>query len=909
MTVLVPILLAAGTLVPDYFAIQNSFHDGAITGSEYATQLAGAIARPEETPPSLRTEQVGRGICLTTLALEALNAARDDAAAYDELARLFFRPPKQAAFVSPDGFFTIHYDTTGTHAVYQPTVDVNPADGVPDYVNRCAEIFDLSWRVEVDTLGFDPPGSDHGLGGSDNYDVYLHHYEGAYGVTFPEGPATEYPGRRAYYSHLFVDPTYSGFGYSDRLLPLKVTAAHEFQHACQFSYDTWEDSAWMEHCSTWMEDVVFDDVNDYVDYLPYFLSLPHKPLYLFDDLYPYGACVWAHFLDQKFGRDVIRLTWEQCINTTAQQGVDNVLRAMGASRDEAVAEFRIWNYFTGNRDDGQHYEEGASWPLVPFMADHAGLPVLNGAPVSGQAPASLACNYVRFRNLEELDSLRINFAGQSNRVWAASLIVPGAGSQPTEIGSLDLSGGQATGVVPLGEAGSVVMIPTCLSLSSGTYTYWVRDAYELFSLERIVVEDDLGNGDGRPDPGETLQIGAVFQNIAAQWPEISLTLSSADSLVTIVDGAATLALPEPGGTLESPPESLLVHVLPEVAYHRARFQLALGPPGLPPAMLVDFDLMLGLPPVLLVDDDGGATLERFITATFDSLGTQYDLWDDHASCFPEFPSAALDLGVYDAVVWFTGDAGNALSLDDITRVSGLLGDGSHLLLSGQDIAESLAVTAEGQALLAEIGISFDGKDGLAGVVGVDGDPVFGGLRFATFGTGLDGANNQTSRDRLTQSGDATICLNYQSGYPAAVRRESGDSRVLFVGFGIEAVVDNNPSVNTRRQFLSAALDYLIEGITVAEGPAPSVLRISGVWPNPTAGQIQAAVRVAGRAPALRVVLFDLAGRRVAELLDAKGAALPPVVSLRVPDATPSGAYLLRFETDGAREMRPLTLVR
>ena len=911
MMVLLPILLAAGTLVPDYFAIQNSFHDGTITGSEYAAQLAAAVARPEEVPASLRTERVGRGICLTTLVRDALEASRGDAA-HNNLARLFFRPPTQASFVSPDGFFTIHYDTTGAQAVYQPTTDVNPADGVPDYVNRCAEFFDLSWRVEVDTLGFDSPPSDLGLGGSDNYDVYLHHYD-AYGVTFPEGPSSQNPGRNDYYSHIFVDPTYSGFGYSDRLLPLKVTAAHEFQHACQFAYDVNENSAWMEHCATWMEDVVFDDVNDYVNYLPDFLSLPHKPLYWFNELYPYGACVWAHFLDQKYGRSVIEAVWEESIpnNLNAIGAVDNVLRSLGSSRDEAVAEFRIWNYFTGGRDDGAHYEEGSTWPLVPLMADHTELPVLDGAPVSEEAPASLACNYVRFTNLAALDSLRIHFAGQSGLAWAAGLIVPGAGSGAPEIGDIGLSGGQGTAVVTLGEAGSVILIPTCVSLASGTYTYWARDAYELFALSVVTVADDLGDGDSRVEAGESVHLGVAVTSIAAEWNDVVLSLATSDPAVNVIDGTAHLGPVVPGQTAESNPDSLLIEIAPSIENHRALFELSIGPTGDTPAMVLTFELMLGTPLLLIVDDDGGASLEQYLLATLDSLESLADVWDDQTGQFPDYPAATLDFAAYDAILWLTGDPGNALSEADIARVQNILEGGGHLLLSGQDIAESLSTSASGQALLADwIGVAYDGRENLHGILGVEADPVFGGLRFATSGYGFDGANNQASQDRLLVTGEATVSLTYQSGYPAAVRREADDSRLLFVGFGVEAVVDDNPSVNTRREFIAASLDYLVNGITGADGaPHATELRITGVWPNPTPGEIRAGVVATGMPAPLRVVLLDLAGRRVTELLHTTGSVLPPVLSLRIPDGTPNGAYLLRFDIDGSRRTLPVTLVR
>ncbi|MBN1424424.1 T9SS type A sorting domain-containing protein, partial [Candidatus Fermentibacteria bacterium] len=385
-------------------------------------------------------------------------------------------------------------------------------------------------------------------------------------------------------------------------------------------------------------------------------------------------------------------------------------------------------------------------------------------------------------------------------------------------------------------------------------------------------------------------------------------LTTTDPDLTIVDGEAMLGPVTIGGEVVCPPESIRIHVATGTENHRAPLRLAIGPAGETPAQLFDITLQIGTPPLLVFDDDDGQDREAYVAATLDSLGMLYDVWDDGLGLFPAYPLAELDFDPYDAVLWLTGDVGNTLDEADVARVHAILDGGGHLLLSGQDVAESLGTFSEGQALLAEVGIAWDGRENLSGIFGVEADPVFDGLKFATSGYGFDGANNQTSRDRLQVTGDAEVCLTYQTGHPAAVRREWGDARVLFVGFGVEAVVDNNPSVNTRREFLAAALDYLVNGITGAEVPSPTVLRITGLWPNPTTGEIRAALATPSLRSGLRVVLLDLAGRQVDELFDTEGL-VPPVLSLRLPDAMPSGAYLVRFETQGSRTTLPVTVIR
>ena len=86
---------------------------------------------------------------------------------------------------------------------------------------------------------------------------------------------------------------------------LRVTAAHEFFHAVQFAYDYAEDSWFMEATATWMEERVFDDVNDNRRYLPAGqLGVPGRPLDIFEDFgaAQYGNWVFFEYLSHRSAR-------------------------------------------------------------------------------------------------------------------------------------------------------------------------------------------------------------------------------------------------------------------------------------------------------------------------------------------------------------------------------------------------------------------------------------------------------------------------------------------------------------------------------------------------------------------------------------------------------------------------------
>ena len=92
-----------------------------------------------------------------------------------------------------------------------------------------------------------------------------------YGLTVPIDDIPSIPGIN-YTSYMEVHKDFAGFP-SEGLSGLKVTAAHEFHHAIQFCYNVRNgDKFFWEMTSTWIEDFIYPEINDYYQYLPYFFS-------------------------------------------------------------------------------------------------------------------------------------------------------------------------------------------------------------------------------------------------------------------------------------------------------------------------------------------------------------------------------------------------------------------------------------------------------------------------------------------------------------------------------------------------------------------------------------------------------------------------------------------------------------
>ena len=118
----------------------------------------------QHTPTALR--------CGTPYLLQAMDAASDlSTENLKGLGKLVQRRPStQHSLLMSSGHFRVHYDTEGSDAVDLTDDDGN---GIPDYIDLAATVLDSIWMLEVDQLGYNPPPSDNGLGGGDEYDVYI----------------------------------------------------------------------------------------------------------------------------------------------------------------------------------------------------------------------------------------------------------------------------------------------------------------------------------------------------------------------------------------------------------------------------------------------------------------------------------------------------------------------------------------------------------------------------------------------------------------------------------------------------------------------------------------------------------------------------------------------------------------
>lgn len=243
-----------------------------------------------------------------------------------------------------------------------------------DFAQEVLEWAEVSYQKEVLELGFSAPLADEGQGGDDGLDLYLATYAatngGAYTVP-SQVDSLQNDGRMACSAYIML---------YEEITPAKmpVYVAHELNHALQAAMD-FEELPWAwEVTATFIEDVVFDSVNDYYHFIPTFQENPDRSLAFFGGstnlpYYPYGASLFLHFLSEAYeeGSPGFTVTLWQ----TSEQGFVNdhdynepdmldALQGLTADQgglEQALGRFALWRARTGNRDDGQHFQEGKAW--------------------------------------------------------------------------------------------------------------------------------------------------------------------------------------------------------------------------------------------------------------------------------------------------------------------------------------------------------------------------------------------------------------------------------------------------------------------------------------------------------------------------------------------------------------------
>ncbi|MGM0587975.1 MAG: MXAN_6640 family putative metalloprotease [Bacteroidota bacterium] len=445
------------------------------------------------------------------------------------------------SYISPSGKFEIKY-TTSNPDDSVPTEDADNS-GVPDYVERAAQYADSSYYHQVDRIGFSDPILD-----SQPYEIRLQSTGGYYGYTSitsaPSGQSTTY---------IVVHNNFENFPSNDdpqgdQIGALKVTIAHEFKHAIQYVENRWagESDEWAEMDATLMEDITFDNVNDYYNYNRSSTSIFSNPTTSF---YPgsYEHAAWALYFVETADMQYWVNVWRDIKhnNTPLLPAMQQELEQSGRTFEEAYTENHLWHYASGpNRSPSNRgFEEREQYPHANATDEAQKVP---SQPFIKESINKLAAGYYDVRPQSDASGSVYVWFAYEEPLHLGILSYATGGSTSQRILSPNSSGLQLLKLDnsnwnEIERLGLVVTNPTYINPNSSHYISYQLGTGNDETIEQFVAGDIDGNGELESADIDLLQEQLVTNSASSFTPAELLFLDvSGNSTISSYDAALLL---------------------------------------------------------------------------------------------------------------------------------------------------------------------------------------------------------------------------------------------------------------------------------------------------------------------------------------------------------------------------------
>ena len=338
-------------------------------------------------------------------------------------------------------------------------------------------------------------------------------------------------------------------------------------------------------------------------------------------------------------------------------------------------------------------------------------------------------------------------------------------------------------------------------------------------LEDFGVNDEAGgNGDGIPEPGETVRLDFTLKNLWTPLGEVGVTVSADTEGIVITDDYSYLGDMESKEILDNSLDPMEFYVPDDFPVRRCYFTFHVsGDSGGGVTYTADttVEIWVGEVEILLVDDDQGVDIssnyEDYYLGALDSLKAVYHVWDKK-----DEPDTFYNFSDYKILIWFTGDHRDSIFSDtDIESLMTFLDNEGRLFLTSQDAVE---VLSSGDALRQQfltdyLHVGYGENCGQPMVTGEPGDEVGDTLWIKPWGAG----GNQISKDNLVPDSLADTVLVYAkiSWAPtdsiAGTKFRNDYFKVVLFGFGFEALsggVHQGHPLSDPHFVMRRALDWL-----------------------------------------------------------------------------------------------------
>ncbi len=398
-------------------------------------------------------------------------------------------------------------------------------NAVPDYIDEVAWAVDSAWSMEVVRFGFKAPyGAISADYPSFKYKIQVEDRGENYGLTYFAGLVEGETGAR---SLLTIRNQWEGWDINDIVdyeshpeKAIRITCAHELFHAVQFAMvhnvidNVFLDQfpiSWLEATSTLMEDLVFDSVNDYTQYLSAYFNNPATFSFLSQNTNynPYTNSVLALFLYHASARgiDIIKDIFES--NYSAVSSINILLEkasvSSGTTWPDLLNRFHTESFFTGNRADSRFFVPDS--PILEEMSYLKGNCKLGITSTKAIIPFGMRTfSLLRPADLNNNTlQVRCTLNGTTSGMKTVLRLILTGGEKDTIISSADINPGSAVISTAWGDYTEAIAVVT-----NGNYDFSISVSI-LFSDEPITSAQNLRlfNTDSSPRTRITFRRNAI----------------------------------------------------------------------------------------------------------------------------------------------------------------------------------------------------------------------------------------------------------------------------------------------------------------------------------------------------------------------------------------------------------------
>ncbi|MDD2714260.1 MAG: clostripain-related cysteine peptidase [Candidatus Wallbacteria bacterium] len=316
--------------------------------------------------------------------------------------------------------------------------------------------------------------------------------------------------------------------------------------------------------------------------------------------------------------------------------------------------------------------------------------------------------------------------------------------------------------------------------------------YPSLSIKSIEFSD--GNDDGIVSPGESIDLKVTVQNQGlSQAANAVLTLSTDNPLIRIECQTAVLA--EIPGSGEAVQEGLKFTVNSDSPLKQSlEVTISVTLDGKTSSQL--FSMMIKSQfevknRVLLVTENINDRYSAYYVEALQSAGIGYDVWNVRTD---GKPSAGLLKHYLGGMVIYFAPLGSYVADMDPQSLKAFLAAGGSLFLSGQDFAEKWKKL---DIYTSYLHASCSQSECESRTISGCGD--FTGLEFNISGAG--GADNQSHPDEIEALAPAKLCLNYKGAGGAGLFVNTGNYRIVYLGFGFEAIASKEARLSIMNQIV------------------------------------------------------------------------------------------------------------